>query len=527
MTNEGSTAKQVNPREMTRREFLNKITTGTAAVGFIRAHPGWAAAGVENPGQLSVPSEVLQKAVKILMSKGADFADVFVERATADTYRSDDKKIDTQSRVDKGVGLRAVKKGRTFYAFSESLKEKDILETAGIAADASAADQLKHDIDVITLQPQVSPLKFPITPLPSDISIKKKIEMIQGLTDLAFSFDSRTIQAIQIYTETYRHITLATSSGKLIDQVLGLTEFITQTVLKDKNGDVQAGIDGKAAYAGQSFFIGENSFSNIVKTSIKRAQYSLSGVDCPRGVFPVVLAPGMGAVIFHEACGHGMEADLANKGSNFNGKLGKPVAAKEITLVDDGTLPFMPGSFAFDDEGTPSQRTVMIKDGILVNYLCDLVWGKKMGLESTGSGRRESFRFPPIPRMRNTFIENGTLSHDDIIANTKRGVYIVMTAGGQVDVISGKFMMGAAEAHLIENGKITSPVKKATISGTGIEALRSIDMVGNNLTQFPCLGRCGKGQRVPVGVGMPTARVRSILVGGSGPSWDEKQGGAS
>jgi TldD protein len=169
----------------------------------------------------------------------------------------------------------------------------------------------------------------------------------------------------------------------------------------------------------------------------------------------------------------------------------------------------------------------LIKDGILVNYLCDLVWGKKMGLESTGSARRESFRFPPIPRMRNTFIENGTLSHDEIIANTKRGVYIVMTAGGQVDVVSGKFMMGAAEAHLIENGKITSPVKKATISGTGIEALKSIDMVGNNLVQFPCLGRCGKGQRVPVGVGMPTARVRSMLVGGSGPSWDEKQGGAS
>jgi TldD protein len=518
--------KQYNPREMTRREFLNKITTGTAAVGFIWAHPAWAAAGVENPGQLSVPPEVLQKAVKVLMSKGADFADVFVERATSDTYRSDDKKINTQSRVDKGVGLRAVKKGRTFYAFSESLKEKDILETAGLAANASATDQLKHDIDVITLQPQKSPLKFPIIPLPSGIPVKKKIEMLRGLTDLAFSLDPRTIQATLSYVETCRHITIATSSGRLIDQVLGLTEFSAQTALKDKKGDIQGAYDEIAAYAGQSFFTGEYAFANIVKTCIKRAQNLLSGVDCPRGVFPVVLAPGMASTIFHEACGHGMEADVVSKGSNFKGKLGQMVAAKEITLVDDGTLPFMPGSFAFDDEGTPSQRTVLIKDGVLVNYLCDLIWGKKMGLESTGSARRESFRVPPIPRMRNTYIENGVLSHDDIIADTKRGIYIVMPGGGQVDVISGRFMMGVEEGYLIENGKITSPVKKASISGTGIEALKSIDMVGNNLVIFPNLGRCGKGQQwVPVGIGMPTARVRSMLVGGKGPSWDEKQGG--
>jgi TldD protein len=198
-----------------------------------------------------------------------------------------------------------------------------------------------------------------------------------------------------------------------------------------------------------------------------------------------------------------------------------------VTLIDDGTIPKMPGSFSFDDEGTPSQRTVLIKEGIQENYLCDTIWAEKLGLRSTGNGRRESFRVPPIPRMRNTFIDSGDMFPEDIIANTKRGIYVIQAGGGQVDVITGNFMIGVTEGHLIEDGKITQPIKGATLSGMGIQVLKTIDMVGNDLEIFASAGRCGKGvQGAPVGFGMPTIRVRGMLVGGPGESWKDMEGGA-
>ena len=235
----------------------------------------------------------------------------------------------------------------------------------------------------------------------------------------------------------------------------------------------------------------------------------------------------MNGVLFHESCGHGMEADLVFKGSNYKDQLGKQTAAKGVTLIDDGTVPAFPGSYAYDDEGTPSQRTVLIEDGIQRNYLCDKVWGEKLGLPSTGSGRRQSFRFPPIPRMRNTFIEKGPVPAADIVAATKRGIYITdVGGGGQVDVITGNFMMGVGEAYLIEGGRMTRPIKGATISGMGIETMKSIDMVGDDLKLSPSAGRCGKMQSAPVGEGMPTIRVRNILVGGKGEAWTDIEGGS-
>jgi TldD protein len=213
-----------------------------------------------------------------------------------------------------------------------------------------------------------------------------------------------------------------------------------------------------------------------------------------------------------------MEADLVFKGSNYKDQIGKQTAAKGVTLIDDGTIESFPGSYAFDDEGTPSERTVLVEDGIQRNYLCDIIYGEKLKMKSTGNGRRQSFRFPPIPRMRNTFIDKGPVPAADIVADTKRGIYIV-------DVITGNFMMGVGSAYLIENGKITRPVKGATISGMGVEAMKSIDMVGADLKMFPSAGRCGKMQTAPVGVGMPTIRVRGILVGGKGEAWTNIEGG--
>ena len=516
-------------RKMPRREFLSKSALGATALGLspmllksLWAHP----IGAETDEAFLVPEKVLEEAVRTLMAKGADFGDVFVERAMFDAIRSDDRKINTTTTIEKGVGVRTVKDGKTFYAYTDSFTPEEIYKTANFVADAAANGGGRGSDMVADLTLQSSEMIFPITPDPHSVEVKRKIELVQKLSDRAWSADPQVTQVSQFYREILRNVTLATSSGKIINQTLGLTEMYASTYMKDEEGNLQNGFDGRAAYAGRDFFKGEDSFESIVDTSVKRAKSLLEAVDSPRGVFPVVLGPGGNGVIFHESCGHGMEADVVFKGSNFKDQIGKQTAAQGVTLVDDGTIPYMPGSYAFDDEGTASQRTILIEDGIQRNYLSDIVWAQKMGMEPTGNGRRESFRYPPIPRMRNTFIDKGNMSPEDIIRDTKRGIYVVDAGGGQVDPVTGNFMMGVTEGYLIENGTITRPVKGATLSGMGIEALKTIDMVGNDLHIFASPGRCGKMQAVPVGVGMPTIRVRGILVGGKGEAWSDVEGGA-
>jgi TldD protein len=519
---------------ITRRKFIGTGVVGVSAAALSPAllellvtatgcsrRP--AAAALEN---LIIPEEVLTKAVGLLMAQGATFADVYVERAAMDAVQSDDRKINTSTVVEKGVGLRAVKDGRTFYAYTGSYEPEQIYATARYVAAAATQGASGPEGKALTLAPQNSSLSFPIKPSPSEIAVDRKIELFKALMDRAWSADPRVVQVRQLMRETIRQVNIATSSGKAANQTLALTEFMASTHLKDKQGALQSGMESRGAYAGRDFFTGENAFEKIVDKSVARAKTLLEAVDSPRGTFPVVLAPGDNGVLFHESCGHGMEADLVFKGSNFKDQLGKQTAAKGVTLVDDGTLQSMPGSFCFDDEGTPSERTVLVEDGVQRNYLCDLVWGAKLGLKSTASGRRESFRYPPIPRMRNTFIEKGARSPEEIVASTKRGIYVAAVGGGgEVDVITGNFMMGVGEGYLIENGKITRPIKGATLSGMGIQALKTIDMIGSDLQIFASAGRCGKMQAVPVGFGMPTVRVRGILVGGNGEAWEDKEGG--
>lgn len=522
--------KNKKRREITRREFLGKSAAGVTALGFSPAllnillmNTGCTSGA--RAGDLIVPEDVLKQAVELLMAKGADFGDVFVERAAFDTVFSDDRKINTATLIEKGVGIRGVKNGKTFYAYTASFDPEEIYKTARFVADATAQGKAEGAPVIVNLTRQTSELSFPITPVPDSVAVEKKVDMIKGLTDRAFSADSQVTQVSQFFREIIRQVNLATSSAKIINQTLGLTELYASTYMKDKSGNLQRGGDSRAAYAGMDFFKDEDSFENVVDKSVKRAKGLLEAVDSPRGVFPVVLGPGGTGVIFHESCGHGMEADLVYKGSNFKDKIGKQTAAKGVTLIDDGLIPHMPGSYAFDDEGTPSQRTTLIQDGIQRSYLCDLIWAGKLGVESTGSGRRQSFRYPPIPRMRNTYIDQGDMNPEDIIANTKRGVYVAQAGGGQVDVITGNFMMGVTEGYLIENGKITRPIKGATLSGMGIKALETIDMVGSDLKIFAGAGRCGKMQSAPVGVGMPTIRVRGMLVGGPGEAWEDIEGG--
>ncbi|MCK4655694.1 MAG: TldD/PmbA family protein, partial [candidate division Zixibacteria bacterium] len=242
--------------------------------------------------------------------------------------------------------------------------------------------------------------------------------------------------------------------------------------------------------------------------------------ECPRGEVPVVFAPGENGVLFHESCGHGMEADLVEKGSAFADLMGEVVASEKVTIHDDGTLSGYPGSYAFDDEGLPAQDTVLIEKGRLTGYLHSLITAKKSGADPTGSGRRQNFKFPPIPRMRNTYIVAGEEDPEEIIRSTKKGLYAADVGfGGQVDVVTGRFITSILLGYLIEDGKLTRPVKGATITGTGIQALKDIDMLGNDFVLNYSPGRCGKGQEVPVGVGMPTLRVKKLTVGGTGSSF--------
>jgi len=518
-----------NGRGMSRRTFLGTGAAGISSLAFSSAllemllQSTGCKAGVKAAGEFIVPEDVLRQAVSFLMAKGADFGDVYVERAAVDAVMSDDRKINTFTVIEKGVGFRAVKDGKTFYAYTDSFEPQQIYATAKYAADAASLGAAAGEGLVVNLTPQASNLSFPITPLPSGVAVDKKIELFKSLTDRAWSADPRVVQVMQFLREIIRQVNIATSSGKLINQTLGLTEFMAQTFVKDKEGNLQSSVGQRGAYAGRDFFIGENSFEAIVDRSVEKAKKLLEAVDSPRGVFPVVLGPGENGVLFHESCGHGMEADLVFKGSNYKGQIGKQTAAKGVTLIDDGTIAQFPGSFAFDDEGTPSEKTVLIEDGVQKNYLCDLVWGQKLGMASTGSGRRQSFKYAPIPRMRNTYIEKGTIPPAEVIASTKKGIYVAdVGGGGEVDVITGNFMMGVGEGYLIEDGKITRPIKGCSLSGMGIQAMKTIDMVGDDLKLFPSAGRCGKFQTAPVGFGMPTIRVRGILVGGKGEAWEDK-----
>jgi TldD protein len=517
------------PTDMSRRGFIGRSAAGVTGLSLsplllemLLASTACRSSAPQTASDLILPEDVLNQAVRRLMAKGADLADVYVERAAFGTIQDDDKKINTTTLIEKGVGLRAVKEGRTYYAYTASFDPPEVFKTAEYVADAAAQGGPSGAAGaVVTLTRASSKLTFPITPLPADVAVTKRIEQVRALSDRAWSADKRIVQVTGLLREIIRQVNVASSDGPLVSQMLAMTEFLTMIYGKDAQGRMQSGWDGRGAYAGSDFFTGENSFDAVVDNAAKKVKNLFDAVDSPRGRFPVVLAPGMPGVIFHESCGHGMEADLVFKGSNFKDQLGKQTAAKGVTLVDDGTLPSLPGSYAFDDEGTPSERTVLIEDGIQRNYLCDKIWGKKLGLKSTGSGRRQSFRYPPIPRMRNTFIEKGTAAPQDIVAATKRGIYVADAGGGgQVDVITGNFMMGVGEGYLIENGKITRPIKGASLSGLGIDALKSIDMVGTDLKLDPSAGRCGKGQTAPIGVGMPTVRVRGMLVGGSGESWD-------
>lgn len=465
-----------------------------------------------------VPYDALAEALSEACS-GADFADVYLERSFHNAVSADDRKIKTGLSVDKGVGIRIVREGIVYYAFTDSFEGRHILDLAStVRAAASTGNGVGISLD--RTRPDHSP-ENPFRMDPAAVGIEQRIEIVSRAEDAAWSHD-RSIQQVTVgFRDHKREIVLLSSLHEgIIEQTLGLTEFAVMAYAA-RNGDLQRGSHGHAFRAGLEVFDDFLTPEEYAKMAAGKAVLLLDADDCPRGEGTVVFAPGENGILFHESCGHGMEADLVEKGSAFAGKMGESVAAPGVTIYDDGTLAGFPGSFPFDDEGTPSQNTVLIESGILTGYLQSKLTADRQGAGLTGSARRQSFRHPPIPRMRNTCIAAGTTDPAEIIADTKRGIYAQTPGGGgQVDVITGQFVTSVDIAYLIEDGKITTPLKGCTLTGVGIEVLENIDLVGNDLEIAHSSGRCGKGQRVPVGVGMPTLRVSRILVGGKGESWD-------
>lgn len=461
-----------------------------------------------------IDHDLMKRALDIAVEKSADYADIFVEQAVYNHISADDRKIDTDLSEENGIGIRVVINGKTNYAFTNSFEESEILKLAAYVRDA-AGNGSDRDVSFDLRKIENRWAKpFEIDPVAAEI--ERKMDIVKTAEEKCWTTPHASQVTVR-YRDHKRQVALAsTLNGNIIEQTLGLTEFVT-IVYVEKNGVRESGHMSRSFYGGLECLTGNFRPEKFAEKAGANANIMLTAKDCPRGEMPVIFAPGGNGILFHESCGHGMEADLVEKGSNFAGLIDKSVASPLVTLVDDGTLPGYPGSFEFDDEGNRSQKTVLIENGILRNYMHSSITARKFDVEPTGSARRESFMHPPIPRMRNTYILAGETDPKDIIKDTKFGLLAVDSGGGgQVNVITGEFITSVKLGYLIEDGQITAPVRGASIIGRGIDALKNIDMIGNDLEIIKMSGRCGKGQEVPVGVGMPTVRVKSLTVGGTG-----------
>ena len=449
--------------------------------------------------------------LNILMGGDSLYGDIFAEEKTYTHIQLESERIEKlEQAVDKGVGIRVILPWKTFYATTNSFEEKRLVELAvelrGFSEDTQR-EAVRRDRHVIRAE-----YPFAITMDPGAIDMEKKIAMVKGLETIVRKMEPRIKQARVMYRDTSQDIRLFTSEG------IGIEDSRKQVVLTlfivgEENGEMQTAYEAIGGFYGFEFFT-EEILETLARKTAKRLSGLLSAVEAPMGTKTVVLGSEAGGTMIHEAIGHGLEADLAMGGlSCYKEMLGKVIASDLISVVDDKTLPHMRGTYAYDDEGVPSERTVLVERGILKNYLFDRFHAMRYGMRSTGNGRRESFRFRPIPRMSNTMILPGKDNPADIIASVDDGVFVVKMGGGQVDTVRGDFVFEISEGYLIEKGKVGPMIKNATMMGNGLKVLQGIDMVGNDLGFG--IGTCGKdGQGVPVSDAQPTLRIPEIVVGG-------------
>jgi TldD protein len=455
------------------------------------------------------------------LARRADHADLYFEFTTTEALQMEESLVKKATRnVTQGAGVRVVAEDRTGYAYSDELTIEH-LRVAANTARAISGDHVGHaPVPVALARPchQLYRLEHP----PIDTALDEKIALLNAIDLEARRFDARIRNVIATLSCEQKLVFLMTAEGVVMSDVQPLVRLHV-TAIADDGSTRQQGAFGGGGRTGFEFLTdldprwSEPRYIRFTREAARQAIVNLGAADAPAGTQTVVLAPGWPGILLHEAVGHGLEADFNRKGvSAFSGRLNERVASELCTVVDDGTIPNRRGSLNFDDEGTPTSRTVLIENGTLRAYLQDRMNARLLGMPLTGNGRRESFAHIPMPRMTNTFLLAGSDSPEDIIRSVDRGLYAAYFGGGQVDITSGNFVFSAAEAYLIEGGRVTRPVKGATLIGSGPEALKRVTRVGGDLCLDEGIGTCGKdGQQVPVGVGMPTIRIDDLTVGGT------------
>ncbi len=456
----------------------------------------------------------LNKTLGSMMRGGVDYADLYFQVSRQESWTVEDHIIREGSfSMDQGVGVRAVSGEKTGFAYSDELLLPALEQAAG-AARAIASKGGEKALQA--WKRTESSLLYPVTDPTTSITDEQKTTMLAELEQATRDLDSRIEQVIISLSSSQDLVLVAASDGTLASDVRPLIRLNVSVIL-EQDGRREQGYAGGGARSDLNYFLSGELPIEYAREAVRQAIVQLEASAAPAGMMPVVLGPGWPGILLHEAVGHGLEGDFNRKGTSaFSGKVGQQVAATECTIVDDGTLPNRRGSLSVDDEGTPGQYNVLVENGVLKGYMQDKLNARLMGVEPTGNGRRESYAHMPMPRMTNTYMLAGPHEPGDIIASVDKGIYAPNFGGGQVDITSGKFVFSASEAYLIENGKITTPVKGAMLIGDGPEALSRISMIGNDLKLDSGVGTCGKeGQSVPVGVGQPTLKIDELTVGGT------------
>ena len=458
----------------------------------------------------------LTKVFGTIMAHDVDYADLYFQYSRSEAWSLEEGIVKSGSfNIDEGVGVRALAGEKTAFAYSDDISRLALGDAAQAVRAIAAAGQKRRAKAPAVSKRIGHALYIPHDPL-SSLDATAKVKLLERLESYARAEDSRVIQVMAHLAGEYEVILVAGSDGRLAADVRPLVRISLTVIVEDAAGKREQGSAGGGGRTDYGFFKDEV-LRDYARAAVHQAVVNLDARPAPAGTMTVVLGSGWPGILLHEAVGHGLEGDFNRKGSStFAGRVGSRVAAKGVTVVDDGTIPERRGSLNIDDEGNPTQRTVLIEDGILKGYMQDSLNARLMGVAPTGNGRRESFAHLPLPRMTNTTMLNGDKSVEEIIRSVKKGVYAVNFGGGQVDITSGKFVFSMSEAYLIENGKLSSPVKGATLIGNGPEAMTRVSMIGNDMRLDPGVGTCGKdGQSVPVGVGQPTLRIDGLTVGGT------------
>lgn len=455
--------------------------------------------------------KLIEELLDECLSTGADFAEVFVEDTMSNSLQSMSGRLEkVSSGKSYGVGIRVAKEFNTVYGYTNSKNPEDLLKLASDLSKSFSDEKLIKRSELNELEVGK---RHQAKVLPKDVSLEQKVDLIKRAHNAAANYNEAIQQVVVTLTDNEQNVLIANSEGRFVsDKRVRVRIFINAVAGKD--GVMQTGGEGPGAGKGYEYLLDEISVEEYAESAAKIAITMLNAEECPSGKMPVVIHNGFGGVIFHEACGHPLEATSVSKNASvFCGKMGQKVASDVVTAIDDGTIEYGWGSANFDDEGYPQQRRVLIKDGVLKSYMVDKINGRRMNAEPTGSSRRQSYKFAPTSRMSNTYIDNGNSTFEEIIANTKFGLFAKKLGGGSVNPGNGDFNFAVMEGYMIRDGKISEPVRGASLVGNGANILYEIDMVANNLKS--ARGMCGSvSGSIPADVGQPTLRVKEITVGG-------------